>query len=130
MTITFESDSDVTVYALEKTISFARVNQYLFVANCAWWIAGIIGLHSGLIIFIDNLRSRQPIVSGEKANNQCAILSTPRDIARRVSPEDKPSDYNSNVLRRTRQGRINPLPQTKRQLKKARHAEKWRKANA
>jgi hypothetical protein len=50
MTITFENDSDVIVYALEKIISFARGNQYLFVANCLWWIAGIIGLDKGLII--------------------------------------------------------------------------------
>jgi hypothetical protein len=119
MTITFESDSDVIVYALEKIISFARENQYLFVANCTWWIARVIGLDSGLIMFIDNLSSRQPIGPRKKANNQRAISSTPRDIALRVSPEDKPSNYNSNVLRRTWEGRINPLPQTKRQLKKA-----------
>jgi hypothetical protein len=130
MTITFESDSDIIVYALEKIISFARENQYLFITNCAWWIAGVIGLDSGLIMFIDNLRSRQPIGPRKKANNQRAISSTARDIAWRVSPEDKPSDYNSNVLRKTRQGRINLLPQTKRQLKKARQAEKRRKAKA
>jgi len=58
MTITFETDSDVIVYALEKVVSFARENQYLFVANCAWWIAGIIRLEQGSIIHIDNLRER------------------------------------------------------------------------
>jgi hypothetical protein len=59
MTITFETDSDVIVYALEKIVSFAKENQYLFVANCAWWIAGIIGLDSGLTTFIDNLEIRR-----------------------------------------------------------------------
>ena len=57
MTITFKKDSDIIVYALEKILAFGRENQYLFVANCTWWIAGIIGLHSGLTIFIDNLET-------------------------------------------------------------------------
>jgi hypothetical protein len=129
MTITFESDSDVIVYALKKIISFARENQYLFVANCAWWLAGVIGLDSGLFIYIDNLRSRQPKTPQEKAPSQRAVSSIPRDIARKESPEYIPYDCTSNVLRWTRQGRINPLPQTKRQLKKARQAEKRRRAN-
>jgi hypothetical protein len=78
MTITFEKDADVIVYALEKIISFARENQYLFVVNCAWWIAGIIGLDSGFTIFIDNLEARKHI--GQ--HRICTIL---RDIARSVS---------------------------------------------
>jgi hypothetical protein len=48
MTITFENDSDVIVYALEKIVSFARENQYIFMANCAWWTAGVIGVDSWL----------------------------------------------------------------------------------
>jgi hypothetical protein len=79
MTITFETDSDVIVQALEKRISFAKENQYLFVANCAWWLAGIIGLDSGLTTFINNLeiwnRVRQPR----------EISMIPRDIARSES---------------------------------------------
>jgi hypothetical protein len=54
MTLTFECDKDVIVYALEKIIVFAKENQYLFVANCVWWIAGVIGLDSSLTTFIDN----------------------------------------------------------------------------
>ena len=121
MTITFENDSDVIVYALEKIVSFARKNQYLFVANCAWWLAGIIGLDSGLINYIDNLESRKRVIQPRE------ISTVPRDIAREVSPDDKPLHKYSSVLRKTRQGRVNPLPQTKRQLKKARQAEKQRK---
>jgi hypothetical protein len=44
MTITFEKDSEFIVYTLEKIISLVRQNQYFFVANCAWWISGVIGL--------------------------------------------------------------------------------------
>jgi hypothetical protein len=61
MTITVETDGDVIVYALENIISDAREKQYLFVANCAWWIAGITRLDSGLTIFIDNLETRKHV---------------------------------------------------------------------
>jgi hypothetical protein len=76
MTITFENDKDVITYTLEKLISFARENQYLFVANCAWWLAGIIGLDSGLTIFIDNLEIRN------RARQHREISTIPRDIVR------------------------------------------------
>ena len=75
MTITFANDSEIIVYTLEKIISFARENQYLFVANCAWWIAGEIGLDRGLVIHIDNLASR---IQNELREDS----STPRNTAR------------------------------------------------
>jgi hypothetical protein len=114
MTITFEHDSDVIVYGLEKIISFTRENQYLFVANCVWWIAGIIGLDIGLQLYIDNLESRKATIVNR------AISETPRDIARGVSPNEPSSDYIPEPLRRVRRGRINPLPQSKKSLKRAR----------
>jgi hypothetical protein len=113
MTITFETDRDVIVYALEKIISFARENRYFFVANCAWWIASIIGLDSELKSHIDNLVSRIPV------SQERAISATPRDIARDISPETQSSSYISDPLRRTRKGRIQPIYQSKTQLKKA-----------
>jgi len=58
MTLTFENDNDVIVYALEKIISYARKNQYIFVAQSVWWIASVIGLTDGLVTHIDNLRKR------------------------------------------------------------------------
>jgi len=121
MPITFENNSDVIVYALEKIISFARNIQYLFVANCVWWIAGIIRLDNDLRIHIDNLTFRERTIRG--------VSSTPRDIARNISLDfDKQAlsssaNYISDPLRRTRKGRVNPLPQSKKQLKKTRQAE-------
>jgi len=121
MPITFENDSDVIVYALEKIISFARNIQYLFEANCVWWIAGIIGLDDDLRIHIDNLTLRERILRG--------VSSTPRDIARNISLDlDKQAlsssaNYVSDPLRRTRKRRVNPLPQSKKQLKKARQTK-------
>jgi hypothetical protein len=58
MTITFENYHDVIVYALEKIISHTRRTQQIFVAQCVWRLASIIGLEQGLIIHIDNLNSR------------------------------------------------------------------------
>jgi hypothetical protein len=58
MTITYENDNDVILYALEKIISYARNNQYSFLAQSVWWISSIIGLQQGLIIYIDNLKIR------------------------------------------------------------------------
>jgi hypothetical protein len=61
MTITFESDKDVIVYALEKKISYARNNQYIFLAQSIWWISSTIRLQEGLVIYIDNLKVRENI---------------------------------------------------------------------
>jgi hypothetical protein len=58
MTITFENDNDVIVYALEKVISYARRTQQIFVAQCVWWLASIIGVEPGLANYIDNIQSR------------------------------------------------------------------------
>jgi hypothetical protein len=150
MTITFENESDVIIYSLEKIISFAREEHYFFVANCAWWIASIIGLESDLIIYIDRLATQIPIrqestvlaipraiirralpkqqqprnespnytpsVSQKPGRQERAVSSTPRDIARGVSPGKPVQNYNSDPLRRTRKGRIDPLPRNRKRL--------------
>jgi hypothetical protein len=67
MTITFESDKDVIVYALEKIICYARENQYIFLAQSIWWISLILGLQEGLIIHIDYLKLRHRI-KGRESN--------------------------------------------------------------
>ena len=61
MTITFETDNDVIVYALEKIISCAQDNHYIFVAQSVRWIASITALQQGLVIFTDNLDQRASI---------------------------------------------------------------------
>jgi hypothetical protein len=66
MTVTFESENDVIVYALEKIISYARDNQYIFLAQSVWWISSIIGLQKELVTYIDNLEVRKNIGNPEK----------------------------------------------------------------
>jgi len=58
MTSTFDNDNDVIISWLEKIISYARDNQYIFITQCCWWLASSIGLKEGLVIHIDNLRIR------------------------------------------------------------------------
>jgi len=95
MTITFENDNDVIVYALEKIVSFARENQYLFVGNCPWWLAEVLGLDRGLTTHIDNLALQRntdlSVTSLAERNTKRSISSTPRDIAQSVSA-DPPSE--------------------------------------
>jgi hypothetical protein len=61
MTITFGNDNNVIVYALETIISYARHNQYIFLAQSVWWISSIIGLQQGLVNDIDTLKAREDI---------------------------------------------------------------------
>jgi len=63
MTTTFENDNDIIVYALEKIISFARDNEYIFLAQSVWWISSIISLQQGLVVYIDKLNERSEVPS-------------------------------------------------------------------
>jgi hypothetical protein len=56
MTLTFENDYNIIIYALEKILSFARRNQYIFLVQSVWWISSIIGLQQRLVTHINNLR--------------------------------------------------------------------------
>jgi hypothetical protein len=81
MTITFENDNDVIVYALEKVISHAKRTQQIFVAQCVWWIASIIGLEQRLVTYIDNIQSRVNVtIAPERIlGSRKTISPIPRD---------------------------------------------------
>jgi hypothetical protein len=170
MTVTFENDNDVIVYALEKVISFAKRTQHIFVAQCVWWLSSIIGLEQELINHIDNLQPRRDSVPASE--EELSRLRNPRDdkrtpqpiplqdssagihpdripqieVPRGVStvPRDLTEDQRlDRILQsaerviqdsfRTRtiaqQGRVNPLPTTRTQLKKARKVKRLQEAN-
>jgi hypothetical protein len=87
MTVTFENDNDVIVYALEKVIAYARRTQQVFVAHCVWWLASVIGLESGLVNHIDNLRIQEEARSRDllseevqRVSRERAISTVPRDL--------------------------------------------------
>jgi hypothetical protein len=96
MTLTFESDKDVIVYALERIISYARENQYIFLAQSVWWISSILHLQEGLIIHIDNLKARTEVIS-IKENNPKTRSPDIRVHPDRVSKiGNLDSDYNDS----------------------------------
>jgi hypothetical protein len=70
MTVTFENDNDIIVYALEKVIDYARRTQQIFVAQCVWLLAIIIGLEEALINHIDKLRGRTIIQKEHTAKEE------------------------------------------------------------
>jgi len=80
MTITFAKDNDIIVYALERVISYTRKCQQIFVAQCVWWLAGIIGIEGGLVIHIDNVH-RRSIVRNKQNTKQA------RDPVTQNTPE-------------------------------------------
>jgi len=55
MSITFENDTDIIIYPLEKIIVVARNTHQIVVAHCIWWLASIIGLEEDLVKHIDKL---------------------------------------------------------------------------
>jgi hypothetical protein len=77
MTLTFENNNDIIIYSLEKIISFARSNQYIFLAQSVWWISSIVGLQQGLVTHIDNLRRLHS--SKEEPCSQ-EVSGVPRDL--------------------------------------------------
>jgi len=62
ITVTYQNDHHLIVYALENIISFARDNDYIFLAQSVWWISSVIGLQQGLVIHINNLKERLEII--------------------------------------------------------------------
>jgi hypothetical protein len=143
MTITFENDKDVIVYALEKVICYARRTQQIFLAQCVWWLASIIGLEQGLVTHIDNPQEREGFSKSTKVHpdrvaqisNTRAVSMVPRDLT-----EDQRLDRILESAERKIQdsfqdrgacqyNRVNPLPTTRTQLKKARKAKGLQEEN-
>jgi len=125
MTITFENDNDVIIYALEKILSFSKKHQYLFVAQCILWISTVIGLERGLTINIDNLERRQVLRMGSSENNSVNIdydqstvsaedLSEAETVRRVISDNEGSHSTNSTP---SKQGQI--LKESRQELRKS-----------
>jgi hypothetical protein len=57
MSVSFDTDNNVIVSALDKVINYARKNKYILLAQSVWWIFSVIGLQEGLVDYIDNLEN-------------------------------------------------------------------------
>jgi hypothetical protein len=82
MTILFENDNDIIVYALEKLFSDAQNSLQIFVAQCVWWLPWIIGLEEGLVNHIDNIRSKSEvaIIPERVQDSMDTVSSVPKDV--------------------------------------------------
>jgi hypothetical protein len=132
MTITFENENDVIVYALEKIITYAKHNQYIFLAQRVWWIASVLGLQAGLVIHIDNIRARLEIAivredgpstirkssEGTKMDRQDKML---REYEEYLQDSRRLHDLETlKATGKSRTGQIHPLASLKESLRIAR----------
>jgi hypothetical protein len=161
MTITFENDNDVIVYGLERIIAFAQSREYIFAAQCIWWLASIIRLEQGLIIHIDNLQEWEEVRSGDPAiilreDIQAsetefafsnihpsrihqvpiarAVSATPRDLTEDqrldlvLDSAEQTIEESKRASNTWQRNRVNPLPQSRAQLKMARKVKRLQEA--
>jgi len=111
MTITFENNDDVIIYALEKSIAYARRTQQIFVAQCVWWLASILGLEQGLIIYIDILQRASREASVGTSGRGVSV--TPRDIQEdsRIRAELSPAISKDHRINSNQREKIfSPMP--------------------
>jgi hypothetical protein len=80
--MTFNDDKDVIVYALAKVISYASRTQQIFMAQCVWWLALIIGLEERLVNHIENLHLRVKVTITSKE-----ILADPTAASKEADKE-------------------------------------------
>jgi len=80
MAITFENNNAVIIYALECIISYTKRTQQIFVAQCVWWLASIIGLEQELVSHIDKLQGQDNTILQEQLSRE--VSATPRDLAK------------------------------------------------
>jgi len=126
MSITCNCEADVILWAFAKLLILFAERQYTFALHCIWWLASLVQLDTALRYLIEHHQflSENREIQGDKINRE--ISSTPRDIARDISADSNtrktiaPEKYITDPLRRTRKGRINSLPQNKKQPGKAR----------
>jgi hypothetical protein len=145
---------------LEKVIAYARRTQQIFVAQCVWWLASIIGLESGLINHIDKIQTREEARSQNLSPKEVQRVPEPVKQQQQIHPDRIPQilrerevsavprdltedqrldlilDSAERVIQESfrdraivQQGRVNPLPTTKAQLKKARKIKRLQEEN-
>jgi len=136
MPVTFENDNDIIVYSLECVIAHARRTQQIFVAQCAWWLASIIGLEQELLSQIARFKGQKDTKSSEQVPRE--VSATPTELTeagRVVQVLDSTGQFlkESRRLREilalktsgtTTTGWINPLKKSKKSLRKAKGISK------
>ena len=133
MSITFQNGADIILWTLAKLLVTFEEQQYLFAAQCIWWIAALVQLDPALKYLIDHGKFPSHItrVNAERESIRQSIergiSSTPRDIQRysklNKNTELVENQYQADPLQRTRKGTVNPLPKIKKQLRAERNQQ-------
>jgi hypothetical protein len=108
MTLTFENKNIVVVFALETIISFSRQHQYLFAAQCVWWIASTIRLERGIIQNIDNLM----------IHAELAYMTEAKHPAKPCTESSSPEEYGPDSVLKDCQDFLQKLASTRKQFLK------------
>jgi len=152
MTITLKNDNGVIVYAFKRIRSYARKSGQIFVAQCVWWLAGLIGLEESLVKHIDNCNGLTIAgkEQGTKEVSEPAIQNTTeiQDSKDQGSKEDyqdkilkeceeylKDSQRLRNIAAlkatgKTLTGSINPTPISKKRLYKKDRSQRIRQTRS
>jgi len=106
-----------------KLLSTFEQRQYLFAAQCIWWIAALVQLDPALSYYLEYWRFLSEELNSSGLRDipvetlESGIFSTPQDIQRRsvsIKSETQCSkNYEPDPLRRTRKANVNHLPITK-----------------
>jgi len=88
MSITFAREADILLWAFAKLLVTFQECQYLFAAQCIWWIAALVQLDAALRYLINNQKFPSGLRSDKEERSPISLLierevsSTPRDIQR------------------------------------------------
>jgi len=133
VSITFQNEADIILWTLAMLLVTFEEQQYLFAAQCIWWIAALVQLDPALKYLINHRKFPSDItrVNAERESIRPSIergiSSTPRDIQRysklNKNTELVENQYQADPLQRTRKGRVNPLPKTKKKLRAERNQQ-------
>jgi len=127
MSISFKNKSDRLLSTFAKLLVAFELPQYLFAAQCIWWIAMLVQLDPALQYFLDHrefpsevwCHNEEPEII--EASLEREIPVGPGDIQQwsviAESPVPANTHHQADPLGRTRKGKLNPSPTTRKQLK-------------
>jgi len=136
MPITFENDHNIIIYPFEWVKSHARRTQQIFVGQCVWWLALIVGQEQGLVFHINRLQCQEDTTLQEQM--PCEVSAIPRDLTEHQRV-DQVLDCTEKYLRKSKHlrviaamkisgqtttGRIKALRRIRRSLRKAKRISK------
>jgi len=80
MSITFNCEADVILWAFAKLLSIFAERQYTFALHCIWWLASLVQLDIALLYLIEY--HQFPSENRETSNNKIdrQISPIPRDL--------------------------------------------------